>query len=337
VSVDSSDRPIVAVSDLRFSYLRGGAVVSALRGVSLTVQPGEAVGLVGESGSGKSTLARVLLGLTHPRLSRIEAGRIVIDGHDVTAFGAQQWETLRGHPVAMMFQDPLTYLNPVMKVGRQIAESVRRHARGADIGARVRELLGLVRLPESVAKSYAHELSGGMRQRALLAVALGCRPRLLVADEPTTALDVTTQTEIMALLADLRQRLGMAMLLISHDLGLVASACTRIVVMYAGRTVEWGSTEGVFRDSAHPYTVGLLQSARVARNAAGRFATIGGDVPNLAQPIEGCPFRPRCAFAFAPCAKMPEPIGIPGDPDHAVRCWYVEEQLRSGEKIARVD
>jgi oligopeptide/dipeptide ABC transporter ATP-binding protein len=331
----ASDRPIVSVTDLRFSYLRSGAAVEALRGVSLTVQPGEAVGLVGESGSGKSTLARVLLGLTQPRLSRIEAGRIVIDGQDVTGFDARRWEGLRGHPVAMMFQDPLTYLNPVMKVGRQIAESVRRHDRGADVAARVGELLGLVRLPENVTKAYAHELSGGMRQRALLAVALGCRPSLLVADEPTTALDVTTQTEIMALLADLRQRLGMAMLLISHDLGLVASACTRIYVMYAGRTVEWGATGSVFEGSAHPYTAGLLQSARVVRNAAGRFETIGGDVPNLARPIEGCPFRPRCAFAFEPCVRMPEPIGVPGIPDHAVRCWYFEEQLRSGREVER--
>ncbi len=337
MSLETAERPIVSVSDLRFSYLRGGAVVQVLRGVSLAVQPGEAVGLVGESGSGKSTLARVLLGLTHPRLARIEAGRIDIDGQDVTAFDPKQWESLRGHPVAMMFQDPLTYLNPVMKVGRQIAESVRRHDRGTDVGARVRELLGLVRLPESVAHGYAHELSGGMRQRALLAVALGCRPRLLVADEPTTALDVTTQTEIMTLLADLRQRLGMAMLLISHDLGLVASACTRIYVMYAGRTVEWGSTASVFKDSAHPYTIGLLQSARVARNAAGRFATIGGDVPNLAQPIEGCPFRPRCAFAFEPCGRMPEPIEVPGDADHVVRCWHVEQRLRADVEAARAD
>ena len=337
MSAATADQPIVSVSDLRFSYLRGGAVVSALRGVSLDVQPGEAVGLVGESGSGKSTLARVLLGLTHPRLSRIEAGRIVIDGKDVTGFGPQQWQALRGHPLAMMFQDPLTYLNPVMTVGRQIAESVRLHDRGVDIAARVRELLGLVRLPESIARSYAHELSGGMRQRALLAVALGCRPRLLVADEPTTALDVTTQAEIMALLADLRQRLGMAMLLISHDLGLVASACTRIYVMYAGRTVEWGSTDGVFKASAHPYTAGLLQSARVVRDAAGRFPTIGGDVPNLAHPIEGCPFRPRCAFAFEPCTQMPEPVAVPGDREHAVRCWHFEERLRSGAEAVRAD
>ncbi len=336
MSVSRPDGPIVSVADLHFSYLRGRAVVSALRGVSLAVEPGEAVGLVGESGSGKSTLARALLGLTHPRLSRIEAGRIVIDGRDTTGFGPQQWESLRGHPVAMMFQDPLTYLNPVMQVGRQIAESVRRHDRGADAGARVRELLGLVRLPGSVAHSYAHELSGGMRQRALLAVALGCRPRLLVADEPTTALDVTTQTEIMALLAELRERLGMAMLLISHDLGLVASACTRIYVMYAGRTVEWGSTGSVFADAAHPYTAGLLQSARVVRDAAGRFATIGGEVPNLARPIEGCPFRPRCPFAFEPCARMPEPIRRPGARDHEVRCWFVEEQWRSGVEAARV-
>jgi oligopeptide/dipeptide ABC transporter ATP-binding protein len=337
VSANAAAAPIVSVSDLRFSYLRGGAVVSALRGVSLAVQPGEAVGLVGESGSGKSTLARVLVGLTHPRLSRIEAGRIVIDGRDVTGLGPQQWPSLRGHPVAMMFQDPLTYLNPVMTVGRQIAESVRLHDRGVDVAARIGELLGLVRLPESVAKAYAHELSGGMRQRALLAIALGCRPRLLVADEPTTALDVTTQAEIMALLADLRRGLGMAMLLISHDLGLVASACTRIYVMYAGRTIEWGSTEGVFRASAHPYTAGLLESARIVRDAAGRFPTIGGDVPNLAQPIEGCPFRPRCAFAFEPCVRMPEPVELPGDREHAVRCWYSEEQLRSNAEPARAD
>ena len=333
----ASPAPIVAVSDLRFSYLRGDAVVSALRGVSIDVQPGEAVGLVGESGSGKSTLARVLLGLAPPRVSRIEGGRIVIDGQEVTDFDAEQWEALRGHPVAMMFQDPLTYLNPVMKVGRQIAESVRRHDGGVDVRARVRELLGLVRLPESVVDAYAHELSGGMRQRALLAVALGCRPRVLVADEPTTALDVTTQTEIMALLADLRERLGMAMLLISHDLGLVASACTRIYVMYAGRTVEWGATEGVFGASAHPYTMGLLQSARVMRNADGRFATIGGDVPNLAEPTPGCPFRPRCAYAFAPCLEMPAAIAVPGDRAHAVRCWYIEERLRAGAEGLRVE
>jgi oligopeptide/dipeptide ABC transporter ATP-binding protein len=336
VNEEASDRPIISVSDLHFSYLRGGAVVSALRGVSVAVQPGEAVGLVGESGSGKSTLARALLGLTNPRLSRIDAGRIVIDGQDVTALGPRQWESLRGHPVAMMFQDPLTYLNPVMKVGRQIAESVRRHDGGVDVGARVRELLDLVRLPAGVAEAYAHELSGGMRQRALLAVALGCRPRVLVADEPTTALDVTTQTEIMALLADLRERLGMAMLLISHDLALVGAACTRIYVMYAGRTVEWGSTARVFGAPVHPYSAGLLESARVVRDAVGRFATIAGDVPNLARPIEGCPFRPRCAFAFAPCLEMPEPIAVSGAGDHAVRCWLVEEQMRSGAEAARV-
>jgi len=330
-----SERPIVSVTDLRFSYRRGGAAIEALRGVSLDVHPGEAVGLVGESGSGKSTLARVLLGLTPARLSRIEAGRVAIDGEDVTAFGPEQWRSLRGHPLAMMFQDPLTYLNPVMTVGRQVAESVRLHDRGVDVEARVRELLGLVRLDEGVAKAYAHELSGGMRQRALLAVALGCRPRLLVADEPTTALDVTTQAEIMALLADLRQRLGMAMLLISHDLGLVASACTRIYVMYAGRTVESGSTDGVFGASAHPYTAGLLQSARVARDAHGRFPTIGGDVPNLARPIDGCPFRPRCAVALAACVEMPAPVRVPGERLHEVRCWAFEEGLRPRAEAAR--
>ena len=215
----------------------------------------------------------------------------------MTRCSQTQWESLRGNPVAIVFQDPLSFLNPVMRIGRQIAESIRRHTPDMPVEARVGELLDLVKLPRAIARAYPHELSGGMRQRALLATALACGPRLLIADEPTTALDVTTQAEILALLRELREKLGMAMLLISHDLGIVASACERLYVMYAGRVVEWGRTRDVFGKPAHPYTVGLFQAARAARDAQGRFATIRGDPPHLGRARARLSFR----TALRPC------------------------------------
>ena len=263
---------------LRVDYRSRNGNVAAVQEVSILVREGESVALVGESGSGKSTVARAMLGLLPERIARIESGRIVLAGTDVTRFTPGQWEGVRGHPVAMVFQDPLSYLNPVMRVGRQIAESVERHDRQTpDVSRRVAELLDLVRLPASAARSYPHELSGGMRQRVLLAIALGCRPRLLIADEPTTALDVTTQAEILALLRDLRQRLGMAMLLISHDLGVVWEECERVYVMFRSRIVESGSTREVFARPTHPYTAGLIKAAQAARNSDGRFETIEGE------------------------------------------------------------
>ena len=319
---------ILELDQVRLAYRTRGTVSYAMNGVSLRVGPGEAVGLVGESGSGKSTLARVALGLAPRNIARIESGRLLVDGIDVTAFDEDQWRALRGNPVAMVFQDPLSYLNPVMKVGRQIGESVRIHAPSLHAGSRVAELLSLVKLPASAAEAYPHELSGGMRQRALLAVALGCDPKLLVADEPTTALDVTTQAEILALIRELRERLGMALLLISHDLGIVASSCERIYVMYAGHCVEWGGTEDVFRRPAHPYTVGLLKAAQAARNAEGRFATIAGDPPILSALPAGCPFTPRCPQAQAGCAgHMPPATPARGAGAQQVRCW-----LHAGER-----
>lgn len=313
---------ILEIEALRLAYRARGTVAYAMNGFSLSVAEGEAVGLVGESGSGKSTLARAALGLIPRNIATIESGRISVAGQDVTRFSEDQWQSMRGHPVAMVFQDPLSYLNPVMRVGRQIAESVRRHAPQLAPGARVAELLSLVKLPPSAAEAYPHELSGGMRQRALLAIALGCEPRLLVADEPTTALDVTTQAEILALIRELRERLGMALLLISHDLGIVASACDRIYVMYAGHGIEWGNAEDVFRRPAHPYTVGLLKAAQAARNAEGRFATIAGDPPNLSALSAGCPFTPRCGQVRPECARDMPPSGpARGAGGQQVRCW----------------
>jgi oligopeptide/dipeptide ABC transporter ATP-binding protein len=313
---------ILEVDALTFSYATAGQRLRALDSVGLVVGSGEAVGLVGESGSGKSTLARAVLGLTPRSTSRIESGAIRIGGRDVTGLSEEEWSRTRGHPIAIVFQDPLSYLNPVMRVGAQIAESVLRHAPQAAVRQRVIELLELVKLPSRCARDYPHELSGGMRQRVLLAIALGCRPQLLIADEPTTALDVTTQGEVLSLLRELRQHLNMAMLLISHDLGVVASACERIYVMYAGRIVEWGPQAAVFATPAHPYTIGLLHAARAERDEAGRFVTIPGDPPDMSALTPGCAFAPRCGHVMAECRRtMPSGCALAAEPRHGVRCW----------------
>jgi oligopeptide/dipeptide ABC transporter ATP-binding protein len=315
-----SSPPILEMVDVGLSYTMRRRTVRALQAANLCIAEGEAVGLVGESGSGKSTVARAALGLTPANIARIESGSIRVAGRDVTRLREDQWVGLRGHPIAIVFQDPLSFLNPVMRVGRQIAESVERHTPGLASDKRVRELLEHVKLPAGSALSYPHELSGGMRQRVLLAIAIACRPKLLIADEPTTALDVTTQAEILALLKELRGQLNMAMLLISHDLGIVASACDRIYVMYAGRTIEWGRTAGIFGAPAHPYTIGLLHAAQADRDGQGRFVTIGGEPPNLAAFEPGCLFAPRCGQAMQQCTRtMPGAVAVQAQ--HSVRCW----------------
>src|SRR5262249_55382380 len=319
---------ILDMSDLTLSYTTLGRKLRALQGVSLSVGEGEAVGLVGESGFGKGTGGAAGLGLAPGGIARIKAGCIRINGRGVSHLSEDAWATLRGHPIAIVFQDPLSFLNPVMRVSRQIAESVERHTPELAVAPRVRELLERVKLSASCAASYPHELSGGMRQRVLLAMAIACRPKLLIADEPTTALDVTTQAEILALLEELRVGLNMALLLISHDLGLVASACERIYVMYAGRTIEWGPTARVFGAPAHPYSEGLLHAAQTNRDRDGRFITIGGDPPDLTRIGVGCAFAPRCGYAMATCTEaMPEPIASESS-GHMVRCWrYAQRSL----------
>ena len=318
-----SNPALLDIVDVSLSYRTRRRVVRALQAVNLSIAEGEAVGLVGESGSGKSTIARAVLGLTPAHVARIESGSIRVAGRDVTHLSEDDWAGVRGHPIAIVFQDPLSYLNPVMRVGRQIAESVERHAPGLSVDQRVRELLEQVKLPATCAVSYPHELSGGMRQRVLLAIAIACRPKLLIADEPTTALDVTTQAEILALLKELRTQLNMAMLLISHDLGIVASACDRIYVMYAGRTIEWGRTASIFEAPAHPYTIGLMHAAQSDRDRDGRFVTIGGEPPNPTGLQAGCPFAARCSRALPQCAELiPQPIAL--QPQHTVRCWLYD-------------
>jgi peptide/nickel transport system ATP-binding protein len=270
----STKPPVLVIERLRVGFDVGGHIVQAVADASITVPDGGAVGLVGESGSGKSTLARSVLGLHSAPPKVLQAQRFEVGGKAVDPADTKAMRGLRGGTAAMVFQDPLTYLNPLQRVGTQVSESLALHDPKANSGRRVAELLDLVKLPERVARSYPHELSGGMRQRAMLAIALGCRPRLLVADEPTTALDVTTQAEILQLIKALRQELQMGLLMISHDLGAIAEVCDEVYVMYGGKTIERGPRAALFESPLHPYTQNLLRAAQAARDEHGRFVTL---------------------------------------------------------------
>ncbi len=330
----SQGKAFLAVDDLYMTYRGRGGVVHALQGATLTVKEGEAVGLVGESGCGKSSLGRALIGLLPEAQATIASGRIVVANRDVTHLTTREWPSVRGNPVAMVFQDTLSFLNPVMRIEQQIAESIRTHDARANLRHRVTELVDLVRLPSSVLRAYPFELSGGMRQRVGIAIALGCKPRILIADEPTTALDVTTQAEILVLIDELRRSQGRALLLISHDLGVVRAVCDRVYIMYAGRMVEWGGTSEVFAAPGHPYVEGLLAAATTERQ--GRyFATINGEVADLSVPITSCPFAPRCPKVFDPCTReMPPTFSLGGLGSHSARCWVHASALERGSQAA---
>jgi oligopeptide/dipeptide ABC transporter ATP-binding protein len=314
--------PLVEVRDVEIRYRSRGGSVHAVQSVSMRIDQDESVGLVGESGSGKSSLARALLGLLPAGQASIAGGEMRIESVDVTSLSPTQWPTFRGHPVAMVFQDSLSFLNPVMRIGDQITESIRLHDPSVQGRERLRELLDMVRLPASIERAYPFELSGGMKQRVGIAIALACRPRLLIADEPTTALDVTTQAEILSLLVDLRQAERMSLLLISHDLGVVRAVCDRVYVMYAGRVVESGPTAELFAAPRHPYLIGLMDAARTVQQDDGRFATIEGDVPDLKTPMTWCPFAERCPHVMDVCLRsFPGSYRFQDAARHEVRCW----------------
>jgi ABC-type dipeptide/oligopeptide/nickel transport system ATPase component len=263
-------QPFLHLSDLSVSF-RG---LRAVNGVTLSVRNGEAVGIIGETGSGKSTVARAVVGLLPEETAEIRFSAYQVGGKSISRAAIP---SLRGSTIAMIFQDPLSYLNPIMRIDKQIAEAVRLHGQDADIGRRVLELLDLVRLPASRKRSYPHELSGGMRQRVLIAIAIACRPRLLIADEPTTALDVTTQSKILELLGDIRAAVNTSLLLISHDLGVIGTLCEKVYVMRHGDFLESGSIEQVFGKPQNPYTSSLLEADRLSRDENGRFRIFEGD------------------------------------------------------------
>jgi oligopeptide/dipeptide ABC transporter ATP-binding protein len=315
--------PLLEVEDLTIE-VRGpdGATLPIVRGVSFEVADGEVLGIVGESGSGKTMTLLALLGLLPPRV-RVR-GAVRFRGRELLTLSEPQLRKLRGAEIAVIFQDPMSSLNPVQRVGDQVAEQLRAH-RGLDraaAGRRAVELLARVGIPdaEGRARSYPHELSGGMRQRVMIAAALSCEPSLLLADEPTTALDVTVQAEILALLSELTDQLGAAVVLISHDLGVIAKMANRIAVMYAGDVVEEGASAAVFANPQHPYAWGLLGSIpQLDGWPPTPLRAIPGQPPTVAARPSGCPFRIRCAHAFDACVERPELLGRVA-PDHRDRC-----------------
>jgi peptide/nickel transport system ATP-binding protein len=311
-----SAEPFLSVHDLHVTYRTRSEPVPAVRGVNLVLDVGETLGIAGESGCGKSSLAGALLRLL-PRGTEV-TGEVLLDGEDVLTMRPGRLRAVRWTELAIVFQGALHTLNPVQRVGSQIAEAIRLHSkdlRGGAISKRVDELLELVGLPARRGRDYPHELSGGQRQRVLIALALACEPRLLIADEPTTALDVMVQAQVLRLLEDLQERFGLAVILITHDLATLAAVCRRLAVMYAGRLVERGPSESVFEDPAHPYTRGLAGAFPVIGDSAFRMNPSGlpGDPPDPRHLPSGCPFHPRCPAAVEICSSTAVELWPAGD------------------------
>jgi peptide/nickel transport system ATP-binding protein len=325
--------PLLAVRDLRTHFFTADGVTRAVDGVSFEVSPGETLGIVGESGCGKSVTALSVMRLLPDRLARIVGGTVSFEGRDLAPLDEAAMRRIRGNAMAMVFQEPMTSLNPVLTVGHQIAEAVRIHSGASTTAARERaaEMLRLVHIPDAVRRldDYPHQFSGGMRQRVMIATALACNPKLLIADEPTTALDVTIQAQILDLILELKSRTGAAVILITHDLGVVAETCQRVMVMYAGRKIEEAPILELFDRPAHPYTRGLMASIPRFHGAGRkrRLAEIPGIVPSLREPIVGCAFAPRCRYAIDRCrAEAPELRGLGNH--HIAACHRAEEVMR---------
>jgi oligopeptide/dipeptide ABC transporter ATP-binding protein len=322
--------PLLSVEELRVHFHTDNGVVRAVDGVSWSVKAGETLGIVGESGSGKSVSAMTIMGLVPSPPARFPSGRIIFRGEDLLTATDARLRSLRGNEVSMIFQDPLTALNPVFKVGSQIAEVIRIHESltRAQAKSRAVDLLGEVGIPNprGRAKEYPHQFSGGMRQRAMIAMALALNPALLLADEPTTALDVTVQAQIMELLEKLQEQRGTAIVLITHDLGLVASHADRVMVMYAGRVAEYADTDDVFYHPRHAYSFGLLSSlARLDQRRAERLEPIAGSPPSLIRVPPGCPFHPRCEFATKVCRTVVPALIEQDAPGHLASCHHSDK------------
>jgi peptide/nickel transport system ATP-binding protein len=330
--------PLLSVEDLHVSFATEEGVVKAVDGVSFDLAAGEVLAVVGESGSGKSVTAMTLMGLTRSPNAAFE-GTAHYKGTELIGASEDELRRVRGAEVAMIFQDPMTSLNPVHRIGRQIMEQIQEHEGLPDQQARERtvELLERVGIPRARERvdNYPHEFSGGMRQRVGIALALSCNPSVLIADEPTTALDVTIQAQILQRMRDLREESGAAVILVTHDLGVVADIADRIAVMYAGRIVEEGTLDQIFYDPQHPYTWGLLGSiTRVDKPRPERLPAIAGLPPSLADRPTGCHFRPRCPHEFAECPKVPPlEARVQGQPDHRDRCWLSVDEKRSKREV----
>ena len=330
-----SDKYLVDIKNERLSFFTPAGEVKALNDVSIHLEPGEVLGIVGESGSGKSVTAYSLMGLT-ANPGKLIGGSLMFNDHQIENMTEREMRKIRGSEVSIIFQDPMTSLNPVYTIGNQIVEVIMLHTDKTrkEAKERAKELLELVGInePSKRLKQYPHELSGGMRQRVMIAIALACEPKLLIADEPTTALDVTIQAQILELMMELKEKLGMAIIMITHDLGVVASMCDRIAVMYAGRIIEYGTTDDIFYNPKHMYTKGLIRSIpRLDATEHERLVPIEGTPVDLLNPPAGCPFAPRCEACMKICLRQMPPKAV-FDEVHYTYCWLNQkEMMEKGE------
>lgn len=329
--------PILQVKDLHVSFFVKGGEVQAVRGMNFEVGKGETVAIVGESGSGKSVTAQSIMRLLPAPLSKVKQGEIVFQGTNLLDLSMKKMESIRGKDIGMIFQDPMTSLNPTIKVGKQITEVLIKHQKMSAAEAKVQgtEMLQLVGINNAEARfnQYPHEFSGGMRQRVMIAIALACRPALLIADEPTTALDVTIQAQIMDVMKEMQQRLGTSIILITHDLGVVAGMCDRVIVMYAGEVVETGTRWEIFKNPQHPYTKGLLRSMpRLDQKKGEPLIPIIGTPPDLIKPPVGCPFTARCSEAMHICEGA-EPGATDFSETHMARCWNLHSMAKEVQYV----
>ena len=328
-----SPEALLDVRNLETHFDTHRGLFRAVDGISFKIDRGQTVGLVGESGCGKSVTSLSIMGLVASPPGRVNAEAVLFEGRDILRLPAAERRKLRGNAMSMIFQEPMTSLNPVHTIGRQIVEAILAHTKLSPTAARDRavEMLDLVRIPSAASRidDYPHHLSGGMRQRVMIAMALACDPKLLIADEPTTALDVTIQAQILELLENLKKRLGMAMLVITHDLGVIAEIADQVLVMYSGKIVESAPALAIFDGPQHPYTIGLLGSIPRLDRERERLATIEGTVPSANNQPKGCRFSPRCPFADPRCRAEPPPLRDIGH-GHRVACWLAPVELLAG-------
>ena len=326
MSIENINDTILEIKDLTVHYVTEDETVEAVNDLSLSVKRGKSLGLVGETGAGKTTTALSILRLVPDPPGRIIKGTVEINGKDIYTASTAELEQIRGNEVAMIFQDPMTVLNPVFTVGEQIAECVEihEHCSKADAWKRALEMLELVGIKADRANDYPHQFSGGMKQRVVIAIALTCNPHLLIADEPTTALDVTIQAQVLELMKDLKEKTGTAMIMITHDLGIVAETCDEVAVMYAGRIIEHGTLEDVFRNTKHPYTEGLFNSLPNIHDRKAQLKPIRGLMPDPSNLPKGCSFAERCEYACERCFEE-RPAPMKHSETHTVACLRYEE------------
>lgn len=336
--MEHNQQAVLQIENLAIHFVSKDETVKAVNGISLSINEGETLGLVGETGAGKTTTALAILNLIPQPQGKVISGEITLGGVKIFQQSENEMEKIRGKTVSMIFQDPMTSLNPVMSVGEQIAEAIKLHEKASEAEAKVRakRLLELVGIPGERYGEYPHQFSGGMKQRVLIAMALSCEPQLLIADEPTTALDVTIQAQVLDLMKKLTKKRSMAMLMITHDFGIVAEICNRVAVMYAGRIIESGSLEDIFDNHYHPYTRGLFDSIPDVTHKQSKLHPIPGLMPNPADLPSGCPFHPRCTYSHEKC-KTERPYVRHLSPTHDVECWLYEDtnvcQLTSKEDV----